>query len=339
MTVYADFIMSVNTVGAQILIQFPGIKKSGYQYRFFIDIKDQYIKKIFYLILPVLVSIAVNDLNVIVDRSLASTLIEGSISALNYSNRLNSFILAIFITAIATVLFPMLSKEAAKESHETFKKLIRNGVNIILLITIPATVGMIVLTQPVVRLAFERGAFDPVATQMTSAALLFYSLGLVGMALRTFMERVYYSLQDTRTPMLNGIFAVGLNIVLNFILIKSMAHSGLALATSIATTVTTGSLIYGLKKKIGSLGLSKLVKCGFKSLISSLVMGVLVYLTYYPLESKVLGNTMLELAVLLGVISLGAAVYLIIIYLLKVDEIGWFVNLFKRRLGNKRFNV
>ena len=332
-------VTSVLAVGAQILIQFPGIKKSGYQYRFFIDIKDQYIKKIFYLILPVLVSIAVNDLNVIVDRSLASTLIEGSISALNYSNRLNSFILAIFITAIATVLFPMLSKEAAKESHDNFKKLIRNGVNIILLITIPATVGMIVLTQPVVRLAFERGAFDPVATQMTSAALLFYSLGLVGMALRPFMERVYYSLQDTKTPMLNGVFAVGLNIALNFILIKSMAHSGLALATSIATTITTGSLIYGLKKKIGSLGLSKLVKCGFKSLVSSLVMGMLVYLMYYPLESKVLGNTILELAVLLGVISFGAAVYLIIIYLLKVDEISWFVNLFKRRLGNKRFNV
>lgn len=325
-------VTSVLAVGAQILIQLPGIKKTEYQYQFFLYIKDPYVKKIFYLILPVLVSVAVNDLNMIVDRSLASTLIEGSISALNYSGRLKGFILAIFISAIATVLFPMLSKEAAKESHENFKKLINSGINIILLITIPATVGMIVLTQPIVRLAFERGAFDPIATQMTSAALLFYSLGLVGMALRAFMEKVYYSLQDTKTPMLNGVFAVGLNIVLNFILIKSMAHSGLALATSIATTITTGSLIYGLKRKIRSLGLSRLVKCGVKSLVSSMAMGILVYLTYYPLESKVLGNTILELAVLLGTISLGVAVYLIIIYLLKVDEITWFINLFKREL-------
>lgn len=332
-------VTSALAVGAQILIQLPGINKTGYRYKFIINFKDQYIKKILYLILPVLVSVAVSDLNNIIDRSLASTLIEGSISALNYSNRLNSFILTIFITAISTVIFPMLSKEAAKENHDNFKKLIQNGFNVISLITIPATVGMIVLTQPIVRLAFERGAFDSVATKMTSVALLFYSLGLVGMALQTLMNRVYYSLQDTKTPMYNGLLSLSLNIILNLILIKPMAHGGLAFATSIAITVTTGSLIYGLKKKIGSLGLSKLVKCGLKSLVSSLVMGILVYLTYYPLESKVLGNTILELAVLAGAISFGAAVYFIIIYLLKVDEISWFVDLLKKKLRNSRLNI
>ena len=296
-------VTSVLAVGAQILIQLPGIKKTKYQYHFFIDLRS-YIKKIFCLVFLKIPNI--NDLNVIVDRSLASKLIEGSISALNYSSRLNNFILAIFITAIATVLFPLLSKEAAKESNDNLKKLIKNGINIILLITIPATVGMIVLTKPIVRLAFERGAFDALATQMTSAALFFYSLGLIGMALRIFMERVYYSLQDTRTPMLNGFWAVGLNVVLNFILIRFMAHAGLALATSIATTITTVLLIYGLRRKIGSLGLSKLIACGLKSLVSSLVMGLLVYTMYYPLESIVLGNTILELSLLLGVASLGA---------------------------------
>jgi len=327
---------SVLAVGAQILIQLPGIKKTKYQYHFFIDLKDQYIKKIICLIVPVLLSVTVNDLNVIVDRSLASTLIEGSISALNYSSRLNGFILAIFITAIATVLFPLLSKEAAKESNDNLKKIIKNGVNIILLITIPATVGIIVLTQPIVRAAFERGAFDAFATQMTSTALFFYSLGLIGMALRIFMERVYYSLQDTKTPMFNGFLAVGLNIVLNFILIRWLAHSGLALATSIATTITSVLLIYGLRRKIGSLKFSDFVRCGFKSLVSSLVMGLLVFLTYYPLESKVLGNTILELSLLLGVVSLGAVVYFIIIYLFKVEEIIWFINLLKGKLVSKQ---
>lgn len=152
------------------------------------------------------------------------------------------------------------------------------------------------------------------------------------------MDRVYYSLQDTKTPMYNGILALALNIVLNLILIRSMAHAGLALATSIATTVTTGSLIYGLRKKIGPLGLKELTTCGLKSLASSLVMGVLVYLIYYPLESRVLGNTLLELALLLGVVSLGAAVYLLIIYLLKVKEMNWFVGLFKKKLGDRFFH-
>ena len=331
-------VTSVLAVGSQILIQLPGIKKTGYRYKFLINFKDQYIKKILYLVLPVLVITAVEDLNQIIDKSMASTLIEGSISALNYSNRLRSFILAIFITAITTVLFPMLSKEAAKESLDSFKGLIRNGFNVILLITIPASVGMMVLAQPIVRLAFERGAFDPMATKMTSAALLFYSLGLVGAALQLLINRVYYSLQDTKTPMYNGFISLGLNIVFNLILIKPLAHSGLALATTIATTVTTGTLIYRLRQKIGSLGMSKYALCGIKSLVSSLIMGILVYLTYYPLESKVLGNTILELAVLLGVASLGAAVYFFIIYLLKVEEINWFVRLFKNKLRNMRFN-
>lgn len=331
-------VAGVLAVGSQVVIQVPGIRKTGYRYRFFIDFRDQYIKKISYLILPVLISIAVGDLNMIVDKSMASALVEGSISALNYSNRLKGFVLAIFITAITTVLFPMLSKEAVKEGRESFKKLIRNGFNVILLITIPAAVGMIVLTQPIVRLAFERGAFDPVATRMTSTALLFYSLGLVGMAVRTLMDRVYYSLQDTKTPMYNGILALALNIALNLILIRSMAHAGLALATSIATTVTTGSLIYGLRKKIGPLGLTELLTCGLKTLVSSLIMGVLVYSIYYPLESRVLGNTLLELALLLGVVSLGAAVYLVIIYLLKVEEMNWFVGLFKKKLGERFFH-
>ncbi len=326
-------VASVLAGGAQILIQLPGVKKTGYQYRLFLNLKDQYIKKICYLVLPVLINIAVGDLNAIVDRSMASKLIEGSISALNYSTRLNGFVLAIFITAITTVFFPMFSQEAAKENQDTYKKLIRSAFNVILLITVPASVGIIVLARPVVRLAFERGAFDPVATQMTSVALLFYSLGLVSMALRILMDRVYYSLQDAKTPMYNGILALALNVILNLILIGPMAHSGLALATSISNTVTTGSLIYGLKNKIGGLGWSKLARCGLKSLVSSLAMGLLIYFIYYPLESKTAGSTLLQSALLLGVIIFGALIYSIMIYLLKVDEAGWVVNLAKKKLG------
>lgn len=331
-------VTSVLAVGSQILIQLPGIRITGYRYKLHLDFKDQYVKKIAYLVLPVLISIAISDLNQIIDKSMASTLIEGSISALSYSNRLNSFALSVFITAITTVFFPMLSKEAIKENLVSFKRLIRNATNVILVITIPATVGLIVLKQPIVRMVFERGAFDTVATQMTSAALLFYSFGLVGAALRVLIDRIYYSLQDTKTPMYNGFIALGLNIVLNLILIKYLAHGGLALATSIATTVTTGSLMYGLRKRIGSLGLSGTLKCMLKSLFSSLVMGALLYLIYFPLESKVMGNGILELAALLGAVSFGAVLYFAIIYLLKVDEISWFVKLFRKKLVNMRFN-
>ncbi len=325
-------VTSVLAVFSQILIQVPGIKKTNYRYEFKLDFKDVYIRKILYLVLPVLVSVAVNDLNKIVDRSLASTLAEGSISSLNYAGKLNGLVLAIFITAIATVLFPMLSKEAVKESCDSFKRLVRNGVNIVLLITIPSIIGMVILAEPTVKLAFERGAFDSIATQMTSQALIFYTLGLVGMALRTFIEKTYYSLQDTKTPMINGFIAVGLNIILNLMLIGSMKHRGLALATSISTTLTTVYLFYGLRKKIGDLGSLSILICGLKSLASSIIMGIIVYLTYYSLIDRFAGSIVIESSILLSSIGLGALVYLVMLYLFRVYEITWFINLFKRGL-------
>jgi len=328
-------VTSVLAVFSQILLQIPGIRKNGYRYVFIMDFKDPYIRKILYLVLPVLVSVAVNDLNKIVDRSLASTLATGSISALNYSARLNSLVLAVFITAIATVLFPMLTNEAVKETYDGFKKLVRNGVNIVIIITIPITIGMLILSEPIVKLTFERGAFDSIATQMTSQALILYTLGLVGMALRTFMERSYYSLQDTKTPMINGFLTVGLNIILNLMLIGPMEHRGLALATSIATTVTTVYLFYGLRKKIGPLGISQILKCSTKSLVASIIMGVIVYFTYYSLIENFIGSTIFELGILVLSVGLGVLVYLTILFLLKVEEMIWFINLFKKKLGKR----
>ncbi len=325
-------VTAVLAVASQIVIQLPGIRKAGYRYRLVLDLKDQYIKKMFYLVLPVLVSVAVGDLNHIVDKTMASSLTTGSISALNYSSKLNGFILAIFITAITTVFYPMFSKEAVKDSFTSLKRMFRNSVNVIIIITVPAAVGMVILAQPVIRLAFERGAFNPEATRMATPALLFYSLGLVAMALQALLYRVYYSLQDTKTPMYNGMISLGLNIIFNILLIKPMGHSGLALATSLATTITATLLIIRLRMKIGGLGIAEFISSGLKAVFSAAVMGTLVYLIYHALEIKVLGSTLLELALLVGVAALGAAVYFVLIYLLKVDEMSWFVDLFRKRL-------
>jgi putative peptidoglycan lipid II flippase len=111
-----------------------------------------------------------------------------------------------------------------------------------------------------------------------------------------------------------------------------MEHRGLALATSIAITITTVFLFYRLTRKIGSIGGLNIVKCGIKSLGASLVMGIFVYLLYNFLNAKVLGNTLFELLVLLITVAVGAGVYFVIVYLLKVDEISWFIKLFKKKL-------
>ncbi len=329
-------IASVLAVVSQILIQIPGAKKSGYKYKFIINLNDKYLLKLLFLTGPMLIGTAIDEINVIVDRTLASTLVSGSISALNYANRLNNLILGVFISAITTVLFPMLSKESNSDNYNSIKKIMGHGINIILLITIPATVGLIILAEPIVKIAFERGAFDTIATKMTSQALIFYAIGLVAMALRLFISRVYYSLQDTKTPMINGVLSAGLNILLNLILIKYMAHSGLALATSISTIILTFSLLKSLKKKIGSIGTVEYIKCSVKSGLASAIMGIIAYAIYYKLCRALGLGTMYNLVSLLIAVGTGALLYLILCYIFKVEEVRMVADKVWRKLSKTK---
>lgn len=245
---------SVVAASTQFLIQVPAIKYQGYRFRVDINLRDPYLKRALVLVLPVMIGSAVQQINVVIDKTLASSLVEGSISALTYASRLKDLVISVFIMAITTVVFPMLSKAFSQEDNQQVKRIMGQGINIILIITVPATIGMLVLAEPMVRIFFQRGAFDSTATIMTARALIFYSLGLVGASLRLMLNRVFYSFQDTKTPMVNGALAVGLNIVLNLIFIRFMGHAGLALATSISATFTTLLLFLSLRKKLVLLG-------------------------------------------------------------------------------------
>src|SRR5699024_5392461 len=325
-------VAGIVAVLSQLIIQFPEAKKSGYKYNFVFDLKDKYITKVIYLSIPVLISVAINDLNKIVDRNLASSLAGGSISALKYADRLNQLILGVFISAITTVIFPILAKEANNNNLSGVKNTMKYGVNLIILITIPATVGMVVLSRPIVEIAFQRGEFDSTATIMTSQALIFYSVGLVSMALRLLLDRVYYSLHDTNTPLINGAISVGFHIVLRIIFVQFMDHAGLALTTSIATTIATLLMFYGLKKKMGSLGVISYIKCGLKAGLASAVMGVVAYVVYHGLYGLLGVSKLYNLISLLVAVGLAVIVYIVLCYILGIEEVKDAVDKVKIRL-------
>ena len=324
-------VTSVLAILSQVLLQIREIRKTEFKYQFLFNLKDKYLKKILYLILPIIFSAGLDDLYVIINKALASTLMAGSISSLTYANRLVGIVKELFIAAIATVMYPMLSEEANKESYEGLKKVTINGINIILLITIPATLGMIILVNPIVKLAFERGKFDAAATYMTASALIFTAIGLVGGSLGILLSNIYYSLQDTRTPVIYGIVSLVINISFNLLLIKPMAHRGLALATSISSTLKSILLIYSLKKKLGSFGFMKSLKCGLKSLTASLIMGIVVLFLCSTLFLKIGSGTLPEIMCLLISIGTGALIYLILIYAFKTEETEWAIKLVKER--------
>ncbi|EQK45980.1 integral membrane protein MviN [[Clostridium] bifermentans ATCC 19299] len=329
------YILAIGTlIGmlSQFLFQVPFAIKKGYKFKPTIDFKDEYLKKMLWLVMPVLIGVAVNQINAMVDRSLASGLEDGVITALNNANRLNGFVMGMFIATLGAVIYPTLSKLSTENNKEKFAESVANSVNCVNLLVVPASVGAMILATPVVRILFERGAFNDRSTTLTATALVFYSVGMVGFGLRDILGKVFYSLKDTKTPMVNGIIAVILNIVLNIALVKVMGHGGLALATSLSAIICIILLFISLKKKIGYYGQDKIRSTFIKTVVASLVMGVVTYFVYKFLFG-ILGLGFIQEAISLGVsIAIGGAIYLALIIVFKVEEVNMAIDMIKKKL-------
>lgn len=329
------YILAIGTLiglATQFLFQVPFAIKRGYKFKPTIDLKDEYLKKMLWLVMPVFIGVAVNQVNTMVDRSLASGLGDGVITALNNANRLNGFVMGLFIATLGAVIYPTLSKLSSENNKEKFAESVANSVNCVNLLVIPASVGAMILATPVVRILFERGAFDDKSTALTATALVFYSVGMVGFGLRDILSKVFYSLKDTKTPMVNGMIAVALNIVLNIALVKVMGHGGLALATSLSAIICIFLLFRSLKKKIGYYGQDKIRATFIKTLIASLVMGVVTYFVYKFLFG-ILGLGFIQEAISLGIsIAIGGVIYLALIIAFKVEEVNMAIDMIKKKL-------
>lgn len=318
----------------QFLFQLPFAMKKGFRYKPYINFKDEYLKKMLWLVAPVLIGVAVNQINTIVDRTIASTLVEGSISALNYANKLNQFVMGMFIVSISSVVYPMLSKLSTENNKVKFNQSIIKAINIVILLVIPISVGAIILSTPIVKVLFQRGEFDARATYMTSVALVFYSIGMIGFGLRDILGKVFYSLQDTRTPMINGAIAMGLNIMLNILFVKftNMQLAGLALATSTAALVTVTMLFISLRIKIGPFGGKTILSVFIKAITSALLMAVITIIAYRKVSYFLGSGTIKEVITLAVAIGVGAIVYALSIVVLKVDEVNLILNGLKSKI-------
>lgn len=325
---------STLAIAFQLALLVPYIYQQGYRYKFKLDIKDKNIKSMLYTAVPVMVGIAANQINVIVDRTIASQLVIGGISALSYAIKLTGAIQSIFVLPIVAVMYPMISRMVAENNLDSLKKAIARAIGSANLLIIPITVGVMIFAEPVVRLLFERGAFDTQALAMTSSALFFYSIGMIGYGLREIVARAFYSLHDTKTPMINGAIAMIINIVLNVILSVYLGINGLALATSISAIVCTILLCIQLKNKIGSFGLANVMASSTKILLASICMGIIAKLAYNILL-YIFG---LSLALLFS-IGIGIIIYSVLIYFLRIEDAETIVLILKRKISKIRFRL
>ena len=321
---------------AQLIFQIPFLKKTGYKHNLKVDVKDNNVRNIIYLIIPVFLGSYVDQINNVINRTLASTLDTGSITALNYANKLNVFAIGILVISISTIMYPILSKFASQNNMKAFKGSLIRCINLVIIIMLPIMVGMMVFATPIVSLLFEGGSFSSRDTFLTSTALLFYALGMVSFGIRDMLSRGFYSLQDTKTPVKNAVAAVFVDIVFSIILVKIMGIGGLALSTSISVTFGAILLMVALRKKIGRLGIKSSVITFIKAITASLIMGLTVNKLYKFIIT--IGDSFIDEKkhlIFLGLTiatTIGALIYLILSVIFNIKEVKDVLKQLKSRI-------
>lgn len=279
----------------QLLVVLPAFFKIMKGYSFKIDWKDPYLKKIFIMICPMLVGIVARQVNTIVDQMFASYLAEGGVSALENATRLYLLPVGVFGVSISTVIFPALSKAMSKNDLDGATDNIVKGLNILLFLIIPSTAVLTFYAPEVIRLTLSYGKFDEEAVRVTSQALLYYSLGLYFYTAIYLMTRAFYSVKNSKYPVKFSIISIVINIVLNFLLIKSMAYRGLALSTSIASGVNFFLLLIVFRRKYINFSLKKT----YIFFIKTFIITAIALIASYKID-----NTIIKLVVFSAVYML-----------------------------------
>lgn len=319
-------------------VQFRALLKIGIHYTFSFDTKDEGFRELIVLIIPVLIGLGAQQLNLFVNQNLASDLAPGLLTALRNAQRIMQVPISIFGIAVGVAVFPTMTSLAATERMKEFKETLMMGVRTVVFVTIPASVGIAVLSSPIIRLLYEysSGNFTAQNTSQTAYALIFYCIGIFGYSAVHTLSRSFYALKDTRTPVWCAVLSILGNVVFSLLLVDVMQQGGLALAYSIAGILNMAILLFLLRRKIGAFGGRALLISMGKTIGISAVMGVVVlgivclFEQFLPITSKAV-----QLVQILLSIGVGVVVYAFISLKLKMPEAEQVMNIFRRKFGRR----
>jgi len=266
------YALAIGVVGGgllEMLFLIPPLLKRGFRFSL-TDWSHPEVRRVYKLLAPALVGFGVFQINLLIDKILASFLPAGSISSLYYSNRLLQIPLALFGISLGMVSLPLLSRQRAREDMESFTRTLEHTFQILIFLTIPSSLFLISLGKPLIRLLFERGNFTPLSTSQTYFALIFYSLGLFFFSGVRILTSTFYSLKKPLICVKSGMWAVLCNLILNLLLIKPLKQGGLALATSLSAGLNLFLLWQPLRKDLSVTFSSPFLSQVWKTLASSL---------------------------------------------------------------------
>jgi putative peptidoglycan lipid II flippase len=263
----------------QMAVQWPSLRREGYHYRPVLDFRDEGLRRVLVLMGPGVVGLAAVQINLFVNSILATAEGTSAVSALSYAFRLMYMPIGIFGVSIATAVVPTLSRHAARNDTAGMRDTVSSGLRMMLMLNVPATVGLIVLATPIVALIFEHGAFTPAHTAATASALAFYAPGLVGYSAVKIAVPSFYSLRDSRTPVIVSAATVLLNVLLNLTLVHVMGFTGLALGTASSAIFNAGTLLWLLRSRLGGIDGRRVAASFARISGASIVMGLAAWAT------------------------------------------------------------
>ena len=303
-----------------LLVQAPGLLRYRVRWSPVLELRDPGLRRVLRLMGPRVLTLGVIQFNTLVAVRLASDLSEGSVSALNFGWRLMQMPETIIGTAIATAVFPTLSALAAQERTRELRDTLLAALRVTLILGIPAALGLALLGRPLIELLFRGGEFGGASTDAVLAALGGYAVGLVGHAALEIVSRAFFAQQDTRTPLLVAALAMLITVALSLVLRHLLGLSGLALANSLGVSFEVGVLLWLARRPLGGLDGPRLLRTLVRAALAAAAMGLaLVALNgWWPLSTDGLVRQALFLGVGAG---LGAVTYLLVAWLLGLDEI------------------
>jgi putative peptidoglycan lipid II flippase len=304
----------------QMAIQWPVLRREGFRYRPVLDFKDPELRQILRMMGPGTLGVAAVNINVLVNTYLAAAQ-PGAVSWLGYAFRLMYLPIGLFGVSIATAALPDLSRHASNGDDAAIRRGVSTALRLMLMLNVPAMIGLIVLAEPIVALLYQRGHFTDADTQATAAALRFYAPGLIGYSIVRIASPTFYSLGNSRTPVIVSVVSVSVNLILNILLVRVMGFRGLALGTAIAALFNAVTLLWLLRDRLDGIDGRRVAVALIKISGAAVVMGMVAALVAARLDAIMPGSGEVVRALRVSIAIATALVALVVsARLLRIQE-------------------
>ena len=316
-------------------ILFPrATRKLGYKHRKVLDFKNKYVRNLILISIPIIISSAAGEISIIVDNSMASAFFgKAAISKLFYSKTMLTMITGVITISVTTALFPKIAELGQLGKIEQMKERISSSVVSTMLLIIPASIGMAVLSEPIIGVVFERNAFTRNDTIIVAALLTAYAPNNIFQSIVDVVDRGFYAVGDSKTPVIVVLIQQFLNVIFNLIMIKFFGIEGLAYATVLSTAVGTVLMLFQFRKKFGSFNFRSSLISLVKISLATVVMALVAYFT-----NKALADVAPRIVALFIAIILAMLVYGFLILLARIPEVMDMVNRLYHKHKRRKLN-